>query len=300
MSKYQNLQRWLSVLVGTASFACTVQAGPVLDRIRANQTVTIGYRANSAPFSYEDKGHVVGYAIDVCQRIATALQQQLKLPKLAVRYVPVTTADRIPALLEGRIDLECAGSTNTKARREQVAFGLTYFYAGASILVREGEGIDGFASLRGKVLAAVKGTTGLQVAEMRVRDGRASWKVEVFESTRAAVDALEQGKADAAIQDNIQLLPLARQSSKKLALAGQPLSIEPLAPMFARNDPELAELVLAAMRQIYRDGEMGPLYDRWFIQQLPGRNFKLDLKLNPLLNDNFRRPSSYVTDWVVL
>lgn len=293
-------KRWHAALV-SAIVSCSVHAGPVLDRIQSSQTLTIGYRPNSAPFSYEDKGQVIGYAVDVCQRVATALQQQLKLPKLAVRYVPVSTAERIPALLEGRIDMECAGTTNTKARREQVAFGLTYFYAGASVLVREGENPNGLDDLRsGKVLAAVKGTTGLQVAEMRARDGRAGWKLEVFDTTRAAVEAVEQGKADAAIQDNIQLLPLARQSSKSMVLAGQPLSIEPLAPMFARNDAELADLVLAAMRQIYRDGEMGPMYNRWFLSNLPGRTFKLDLKLNPLLNDNFRRPSSYVTDWVVL
>ena len=292
--------RWLALPVSTVVFAFNVHAGPVLDRIQSTQTLTIGYRANSAPISYEEKGRVIGYAIDVCQRVATLLQQQLKLPKLAVRYVPLTSAERIPALQEGRIDLECAGTTNTKARREQAAFGLTYFYAGASVLVHDGEGIGGLNDLRGKTLAAVKGTTGLQVAEMRERDGRAGWKLALFDNTRAAVQALEQGKVDAVIQDNIQLVPLARQSVKKLALAGQPLSIEPLAPMFARNDAELAEGVLAAMRQIYRDGEMAALYERWFLKPLPGRTFGLDLKLNPLLNDNFRRPSSYVTDWAVL
>lgn len=291
---------WLAAPVGAILLAFNVQAGPVLDRIHSTQTITIGYRANSAPMSYEDKGRVIGYAVDVCQRIASAFQQQLKLPKLAVRYVPVTAAERIAALQEGRIDLECAGTTNTKARREQAAFGLTYFYAGASVLVHDGEGIGGLNDLRGKTLAAVKGTTGLQVAEMRERDGRAGWKLALFDNTRAAVEALEQGKVDAVIQDNIQLVPLARQSVKKLALAGQPLSIEPLAPMFARNDAELAEGVLAAMRQIYRDGEMAALYERWFLKPLPGRTFGLDLKLNPLLNDNFRRPSSYVTDWAVL
>ena len=83
-------------------------------------------------------------------------------------------------------------------------------------------------------------------------------------------------------------------------LAGSTLSIEPLAPMFAKDDPELRELVLAAMRQIYRDGEAGHLYSRWFTSPLPGRGFNLNLKLNPLLQDNFRRPSAYVTDWVVL
>ena len=292
--------RWLAVPLSAIGFACAVQAGPVLERIQSTRTITIGYRANSAPMSYEDKGQVIGYAIDVCQRVAAGLQQQLKLPKLAVRYVPVTPAERIPALMEGRIDMECAGTTNTKARRAQLAFGLTYFYAGASVLVRDGEDLGGLESLRGKTLAAVKGTTGLQVAEMREREGRAGWKLALFDTTRAAVQALEQGKVDAVIQDDIQLVPLARQSDKKLALAGQSLSIEPLAPMFAGNDTELAAAVLAAMRQIYRDGEMAPLYERWFLRPLPGRAFGLGLKLSPLLHDNFRRPSSYVTDWVVL
>ena len=109
--------RWLALPVSTVVFAFNVHAGPVLDRIQSTQTITIGYRANSAPMSYEDKGRMIGYAVDVCQRIASAFQQQLKLPKLAVRYVPVTAAERIAALQEGRIDLECAGTTNTKARR---------------------------------------------------------------------------------------------------------------------------------------------------------------------------------------
>ena len=137
------VSRWLSLPVSTVVFAFNVQAGPVLDRIHSTQTITIGYRANTAPMSYEDKGRVIGYAVDVCQRIASAFQQQLKLPKLAVRYVPVTAAERIAALQEGRIDLECAGTTNTKARREQAGFGLTYFYAGASVLVHDGEGSGG-------------------------------------------------------------------------------------------------------------------------------------------------------------
>ena len=178
---------WLAVPVGAILLAFNVQAGPVLDRIHSTQTITIGYRTNNAPMSYEDKGRVIGYAVDVCQRIASAFQQQLKLPKLAVRYVPVTAAERIAALQEGRIDLECAGTTNTKARREQAAFGLTYFYAGASVLVHDGEGIGGLNDLRGKTLAAVKGTTGLQVGEMRERDGRAGWKLALFDNTRAAV-----------------------------------------------------------------------------------------------------------------
>lgn len=285
--------------LGIAACSFTAAAGPTLERIRTSQTLTIGYRPGSAPMSYETNGQVTGYAVELCQRVGNAIAQQLKLPSLKIRYVPVTSAERIPALLKGNIDMECAGTTNTKSRREQVAFGLTYFYAGAALLVRDGEGIQGLMNMHGKTLAVVKGTTGQLVAEAREREG-GGWKTVVFDNTRAAVEALEQGKADGVIQDDIQLVPLARKSSKKLVLAGRNLSIEPLAPMFNKNDPELTSLVQSFMRQFYRDGEMAQLYDRWFMHEVPGQGYNLSLKLNPLLSDNFRRPSSYVTDWVML
>ena len=87
---------------------------------------------------------------------------------------------------------------------------------------------------------------------------------------------------------------------KIIASSAVPTGAETEKELQIANDAELAEGVLAAMRQIYRDGEMAALYERWFLKPLPGRTFGLDLKLNPLLNDNFRRPSSYVTDWAVL
>lgn len=289
-------------LAATAAFlAGTAHAGPTLERIQSTGTLTLGYRAGGPPFSYETgNGQVIGYAIDVCQRLAATIQQQLRLPRLAVRYVPVTTAERIAAVRDGRIDLECASTTNTKARREQVAFGLTYFYTGARLLVREGEGIHSLADMKGKTLALVKGTTGEQVLQARQRRGGGGWQVKVVESARAGVAALEQGTVDAVLQDDVQLASLARQSSRKLSLTGVALSIEPLSLMYSKDDAELGQLVQARMKQLYRDGDMERLYRQWFQQPLPARNYSLDIQLGPLLRDNFLRPSAYVTDWAVL
>ena len=105
--------------------------GETLDAIRNTGRMTLGYRENAIPFSWKTKsGQVVGYAIETCQRLAAAVQEHLKLPRLEVRHVPVTSADRVRSILDKRIDLECGVTTNTPARRELVALGLTYFYAG--------------------------------------------------------------------------------------------------------------------------------------------------------------------------
>ncbi|MDO5691460.1 MAG: amino acid ABC transporter substrate-binding protein [Pseudomonadota bacterium] len=280
--------------------AGSVQAGPTLERIKSSGTITLGYRAGGAPFSYEKGGEVIGYSIDVCRSVAQAIQQQLQLPKLDIRYQPVTTGQRVDQIQKGTIDIECAGSTNTKARREQVAFGLTYFYAGARLLVREGSGIQSLNDLKGKKVVLIKGTTAQQVVEMRQRQGSVDWNVQVMDSTRAGAEAVQQGKADAVVQDDVQLVPLARQLGKPLTVVGTPLTVEPLSLMFDKTDSELRTMVVNEMSRLYREGEINRIYDRWFRSPLPGHAYNLDMDVNPLLRDNFRRPSTYVADWVVL
>ena len=127
--------------------------GETLDAIRNTGRMTLGYRENAIPFSWKtESGQVVDYAIETCQRLAAAVQEHLKLPRLEVRHVPVTSADRVRSILDKRIDLECGVTTNTPARRELVALGLAYFYAGARLLVREGEGILSLQDIKNKTL----------------------------------------------------------------------------------------------------------------------------------------------------
>ncbi len=51
-----------------------------LERLKETGTLRVGY-GDTAPFSYaDDEGRVVGYSIELCQRVAEHLQQQLALP----------------------------------------------------------------------------------------------------------------------------------------------------------------------------------------------------------------------------
>src|SRR6266446_10333436 len=91
-------------------------------------SVTIGHRDASVPFSYyDDKQQPVGYAVDLCLRIVDAVKSELKMPKIDVKYQLVTSANRIPLMANGTIDLECGSTTNNLARQEQVWFTITHF-----------------------------------------------------------------------------------------------------------------------------------------------------------------------------
>ena len=284
-------------------FACAApvvaQAGSVLDRIQSTGVLKMGYRADGAPFSWETgPSAATGYAPDICQRIAASIASHLKLPRLQVQAVPVLESTRISAVINGEIDIECAGTTNNKARREQVAFGLPYFYAGSALMVREGSGITGLGNCRGKKLGTIEGSTSSQIAELKNDNG--GWTLKTFKSMNEAVAALGRGEIDALMYDDVTLLTAAAQSGGKLSVLAQRYSIEPLAPMFSKSDPELEKVVLQAMQQLYRDGEMDAIYKRWFLSPLPGLGYNLNLKMGALLQDNLRRPTSYVADWTVM
>src|SRR5881296_3629774 len=121
----------LSVGLVTLS-ALLLAAGPAdaqegtLKKIK--DTITLGHRDASIPFSYfDDKQQAVGYAMDLCGKIVDAVKAELKMPNLQVKLNPVTSATRIPLMANGTIDLECGSTTNNLERQKQVGFINTYF-----------------------------------------------------------------------------------------------------------------------------------------------------------------------------
>ena len=175
--------RWLPAVIAAAAF-CAMPAGAqdkgaapakpaaapapapapasidTLKRIRETNTILIGVRESSVPFSFIDaQKQPQGYSVDLCARVADAVKVELKLPKLDVRFIPVTSANRIPALLEGKIDLECGSTTNTRDRQKQVAFAYTTFVAGIKMLAKKASNVNSVEDLRGKNIVVTKGTT---------------------------------------------------------------------------------------------------------------------------------------------
>src|SRR5437763_10104861 len=121
----------LFALFATAVLAATLPAAAqegTLKKIKDSGSITIGHRDASIPFSYyDDKQQVVGYAVDLCLRIVDAVKKEVGNPNLKVNYQLVTSANRIPLMANGTIDLECGSTTNNLASQEQVWFTIMHF-----------------------------------------------------------------------------------------------------------------------------------------------------------------------------
>lgn len=297
------LANGLSARIGLTALFCAAsalaQAGDTLAKIRETQTITIAYREASLPFSYlDDNKKPIGYAIDLCLKIADAVKREWKLPKLDVAYIPVTPSSRIPAIMEGKADLECGSTTNNAERRKQVAFTIPHFVAAARMLVRTDSGIKNWSDLRDKRVVTTKGTTSVKL--LNDRDKVRSLGLKLIEAGDHAesFSKVEKGEAEAFPMDDVLLYGLRAKAKEpsKFVVVGDLLSTEPYAIMLRKDDAPFKALADREMGRIINEGELAKLYDKWFMHPIPPKGLNMNMPMGYLLRDALRFPTDKVGD----
>lgn len=297
------LLRWfLSVPVFVAGAACCASASAgVLDDIRTSHVIAIAHRDASVPFSYLDADKKpVGYAVDICLRVADAVKRELGLNALAVKWVQVTSASRIPTIVEGKAAMECGSTTNTAARRKEVDFTIQHFIAASRFLVRVDSGIDSISGLEGKTVVSTTGTTNLPTLRRLDREQDLHMKILEARDHNEAFAMVADNKADAFAMDDVLLYGLRANSKdpKRYKVVGKPMTIEPYAIMLPKGDPAFKAVVDRELRRLISSGEIYTLYHRWFEEPIPPRGVNMELPMPSLLRDALRYPSDKVGDLV--
>lgn len=275
-------------------------SAPTLAKIRDSGVVTLAYREASIPFSYLDQNkRPIGYAVDLCMRVVDALRRDLKLPGLRVETLPVTAANRIAAIKDGKADLECGSTTNNAARRKDVGFTVTHYFAGAKLLTRNDSGITRLADLRGKTVVSTRGTSplaALRAAEEKGIIGGA--RILEGKDHDESFAILERGEAQAFAMDDILLYGFraTAKDPKAWAVVGEFISVEPLAIMLRRDDPEFKKYVDTVLSRAMIDGEVRSLYNKWFLSPIPPKGVNLGIPLSPLMRDQLSFPTDKVGD----
>jgi ABC-type amino acid transport substrate-binding protein len=278
--------------------AAAAQAEDALTRIRDSKTITIGYREASFPFSFLDQDKKpVGYAIDLCLKIADAVKQQLKLPQLNIAYVPVTSSNRLDMIAGGKVDLECGSTTNNAERRKRVDFTIAHFMASTRMIVRTSDTIKNWPDLRNKKVVTTKGTTSVKSLDDRGQVRALNMTVLEGRDHNESFKMVEEKAADAFVMDDVLLYGLKATAKDPAAYAvvGDPLTTEPYAIMLPKGDPAYKGLVDREMGRIIHDGEIQKLYTKWFLSAIPAKNnLTLNMPMSYLFRESLRFPSDHV------
>jgi len=289
------LQRFALVIAALA--ATSAQAGPVIDRIKAQGKIVIAHRESSVPLSYLDADKKpVGYAVDLCLKLADAVKKKLALPKLDVGYLAVNGASRIPSIVEGKADLECGSTTNNAERREKVAFTIPHYITGARYLVRSDSTVSELPGFEKKKLAITKGTTPLKAIDQANRERALYITIVETPDHAKAVELVEKGEVDGFAMDDVLLYGLRseRPQPEKLKVVGKFLTIEPLAIMLSKDDPEFKRIVDDEMKRLITSREAYAIYDKWFTKPIPPKGVSLNMPMNYLLRDFWKYPTDQV------
>lgn len=237
-----------------------------LEKIERTGEFLIGYRADSSPLSYENaKGEPSGYSVDICRRIAASINAYFDKKDIETKFVRITGEERLSAVIDGKVDIECGSTTITLSRQEQVDFSLPTFATGGSALALAASGIQTMSDLSGKRIGVSEGTTTLEELRGYLKENLIDAEIVVVADRTEGMQHLNRGGIDALASDQIVLIGqiIEAVDPGRYSLVNEIFSFEPYGFVVRRNDADFRLQVNRAISQLYRSGEESDIFFRW-------------------------------------
>jgi glutamate/aspartate transport system substrate-binding protein len=284
----------LLLLLLMAMGPARAQDSPTLRKIQGTGVVVVGYRVGSVPFSYLD-GHFkpIGYTMDLCHRVVTAIAGVLKQGHLTTKLIAVTPATRIPLVANGTVDLECGVTTNTLSRQKSEAFTVTTFVAQSRLLGKKHSQIQSLGDLRSKTVVSTAGTTSISYLNDVNIARNLKMKILAGKDDAESFQMVETDRAVAYAMDDVLLYSLVANARNpdNFLISSEALTVEPYAIALTRNDPAFKKLVDGVLRGLFKSGEIHAIYNKWFLSPIPPKGINLQLPMSAALKRAITSPT---------
>lgn len=247
-----------------------------LETIKKNGKLVIATDASYAPNEFKQGTQIVGFDID----LGTAIAKKLGV---TANFNDVKFDNILPALQAKKYDISLSSFTDNKQREQSFDF-ITYFTAGTGLLVKAGNPLKLSAddlSLCGKKIAVEKGTTqddelspksaakpdtGARLSKCQQGGKPAPVKISLDDQNAANL-ALGNGRADAVLADSPVTAYAAKESGGKFVVAGNAYDTAPYGIAVPKNENELRDAILKAVKDLMSDGTYKQLTDKWGISE---------------------------------
>ena len=287
---------------GAAVLATTLFSAPAfaqeltgtLKKVKETGTITLGHRESSIPFSYyDDKQQVIGYSQELMLKVVDAIKADLKLTKLDIKLMPVTSSNRITLVQNGTVDFECGSTTNNTERQKQVGFSNTIFIIGTRLMTKKDAGIKDFSDLAGKNVVTTAGTTSERLIRKMNEDKKMGMNIISAKDHGEAFLTLETGRAVGFMMDDALLYGEMAKAKKASdwVVVGTPQSYEAYGCMLRKDDPAFKKLVDGALAKVMTSGEVDAIYAKWFMQPIPPKGLNLGFPLSDAMMTLYKAPN---------
>lgn len=256
----------LPMFLASASLAETV-----VEKVARTGFLTVGTRFDAIPYSYiDDKGELVGYSMDVLERIRKRLQTRLGRPVTLQMVEANQPGEKINLIRSGDIDIACS-TAFTWERAKVVDFSISYSISGIRILAKKGSNLSTPQSLIGKRIALVPTSAAVDVIKLVQPQATI---VTTYSTVEEALEALKTGKIDAIAGDSISLAGTILRDNPKIyeIVPEEALANFGIACMVPENNSTFLDDVnyaIVKMMQDYITNDTATVsqIDRWFGSQ---------------------------------
>ncbi len=238
-------------------FLCsTGLAGDTLAEVKKKGVLVAGVKDTLPPFSSVNPNtkKFFGHDIDFIEYIAKKLG-------VKVEYKSVYSSNRIPMLMDGRVDILAATITKTPERAKEIDFSYTYFLTGQKFLTKKGT-VKTLKDFEGKKIATAKGST----SEQNVAKAVPYATILSLDDYPQGILALQQGKVIAVTTDESILAGQLGMLQKKTATKGKyeipdlQISMEPYGLGMRKGDTNFVKFVNDTLLEMEKNGEAKKIF----------------------------------------
>jgi polar amino acid transport system substrate-binding protein len=235
--------------------------------------VDIGY----PPMEFYADGQPAGADVEIAGEIARRLGREAE-------FVDEPVESIIDALNEHRSDLIINAFTDNEVRRRRITF-VDYLSVGQTVVIPRGNplGIRSIEDLAGRRVAVQADTSNEASLRMLDADNQAkglapmwiaAFKGPTGPSTERAAQTLRRGAADADFLDVISAAWHTKRDSD-VEVAEFLVNEEPYGIGVRKDDHALQQAVHAAVQDMYADGAIRRILERWELDQLAFKDRRL-------------------------
>jgi glutamate/aspartate transport system substrate-binding protein len=258
----------LVAMITVNSTAGAEELTGTLKRVADSGEFKIGFVPDATPMSFIDtKGNPNGYSIALCKSVARAVKKATGLEEMKITYVPlILPEDRMSAVENGDVDIECGSSTVTLSRRERVDFSLMTFITGGAILSLSESPIPSISSVENKTIAVIEGTTTHDTLRKLSEVNEYAFTLRMIETHDKGMELLNDKKVDGYATDRAMIIGqvLLTGEAERYTISSDVFSFEPYALMLQRGDTDFRLVVDRALARLYRNAKIRRIYHNWF------------------------------------
>jgi polar amino acid transport system substrate-binding protein len=221
------------------------------------EKLTVGSDIPYPPFEQGKKGSYTGFDVELMEAIGKEIGREPE-------FIDSSFETIFRDVSQGKFEAVMSAATITEEREKEVDFSLPYYLSEQAILVAEGSSITGLSDLKGKVVAAQQGTTGLALGKAKAEAS----ELRPYPEGPAAVNALKAGTVEAVIID----APVALKATEELSgieIAEKVPTEETYGIAVAKESTELLEQINEGLKKTIEDGSYAKVYEKWFHEAPP-------------------------------